>query len=91
MLPLLYYHFQMPKFCDCIMAAELAVNTITPQILVCNNQESLYLHNNPNHRHSLSAESILLERIGAEFVIYQNEVAGIEITNDFDVLNWFQI
>ena len=41
--------------------------------------------------HAISADEIILERIGAEFVIYQNEVAGIEITNDFDVLNWFQI
>ena len=28
---------------------------------------------------------------GAEFVIYQNIFAGTEITDDFDVLNWFQI
>ena len=41
--------------------------------------------------HSLLSEAILLERIGAEFVIYQNMVAGKEITDDFDVLNWFQI
>ena len=41
--------------------------------------------------HSLSAEAILLERIGAEFVIYQYAVAGTEITDDFDVLNWFYI
>ena len=41
--------------------------------------------------HSLSSEAILLERIGAEFVIYQNTVAGTEITDGFDVLNWFQI
>ena len=41
--------------------------------------------------HSLSSEAILLERIGAEFVIYQNTVAGTGITDDFDVLNWFQI
>ena len=25
-----------------------------------------------------------------EFVTYQNVVAGTEITDDFDVLNWFQ-
>ena len=37
------------------------------------------------------SEAILLERIRAEFVIYQNMVAGTEITDDFDVLNWFQI
>ena len=40
---------------------------------------------------SLSSEAILLERIGAEFVIYQNMVAGTENTDDFDLLNWFQI
>ena len=41
--------------------------------------------------HSLSSEAILLEKIRAEFVIYQNMVAGTEITDDLDVLNWFQI
>ena len=41
--------------------------------------------------HSLSSETILLERIRAELVIYQNMVAGKEMTNDFDVLNWFHI
>ena len=41
--------------------------------------------------HSISAEAIILERIGAEFIIYQNTVAGTEITDDFDVLNWFHI
>ena len=41
--------------------------------------------------HSLLSEAILLERIGAEYVIYQDMVAGTEITDDFDVLNWFQI
>ena len=41
--------------------------------------------------HSLSSEAILLERIGSEFVIYQNRVTGKEITEYFDVLNWFQI
>ena len=65
-------HQMMPKFYDSIMTEELAFGTNTPQILMGNNQESLYLHNNPNHRHSLSAESILLERIDAEFVTYQN-------------------
>ena len=29
--------------------------------------------------------------MGAEFFIYQSMVAGREITDDFDVLNWFQI
>ena len=41
--------------------------------------------------HSLLSEVILLERIGAEFVVYQNTVAGTEITYDFDVWNWLQI
>ena len=41
--------------------------------------------------HSLSSGAILLERIGAKFVTYQNTVAGTEITDDFDVLNLFQI
>ena len=41
--------------------------------------------------HSISSEEILLDRIDAKFVIYQNTVAGTEITDDFDVLNWFQI
>ena len=73
------------------MAAELDVHTNTPQILVHNNEYSLYFHNNPNRMKSILSEAILLERIGAEFVIYQNMVAGTEITDDFDVLNWFQI
>ena len=38
--------------------------------------------------HSLSSEAILLESIGADFVIYQNTFAGTEITDDFDVMNW---
>ena len=41
--------------------------------------------------HSLSSEAILLQMICAEFVIYQNMVSGTEITDDFDVMNWFQI
>ena len=41
--------------------------------------------------HSLLYEAILFERTGAKFVIYQNTVAGTEITDDFAVLNWFQI
>ena len=73
------------------MAAELAVHTHTPNILVCNNEDSLYFKNSPNSMYSLSSEAILLERIRAKFVIYQNMVAGTEITDDFDVLNWFQI
>ena len=35
-------------------------------------------------------EATLLERIGTKFFTYQNKVAGTEITDDFDVLNWFQ-
>ena len=79
----------MPKFYNCIMAAELAVNPSTPHILVGNNQWYLYSNNNPNHRQSISAEAILLERINAEFITYKNTVTGIEITDDFDVLHWF--
>ena len=60
----------MPKFYEYIMAAELAVHTNTPQILVHNNTDYLYLHNNPIRTHSLSYEAILLERIGAELIIY---------------------
>ena len=41
--------------------------------------------------HSLSYAAILLEKFGAKFVIYQHMVAGTQITDDFDVLNWFQI
>ena len=67
------------------------VNPNTPQILVRNNEESIYFHNNPNQMNSISSEAIFLDRIGAEFVIYQNTVAGTEITDDFDVLDWFQI
>ena len=40
---------------------------------------------------SILYEAIILERIGFEFVIHQNTVAGTEIHDDFDVLNWFQI
>ena len=56
-----------------------------------NNEESLYFNKNPKIMHSLSSEAILLERIGANFFIYQNTVAGTEITDGFYVLNWFQI
>ena len=73
------------------MATELAVHTNTPQILVRNNEDSLYFNKNPNRMHSSSSEAIILERIVAEFVIYQNTVAGTEITDDFYVLNWSQI
>ena len=41
--------------------------------------------------HYIFSEAILLERIGAKFFINQNTVYGTEITDDFDVLNWFQI
>ena len=40
---------------------------------------------------SLSSEAILFNWIVAELVIYQNTVAGTEITDCFDVLNWLQI
>ena len=66
----------MPKFYNCIMAAELAVNPSTPHILVGNNQWYLYSNNNLNRRRSLSDESTLLDRIDAEFVTYQNTIAG---------------
>ena len=81
----------MPKLYEYIMAAELAVHPNTPHILVRKTEDYLYFHNNPNRMHSLSSEAILLESIGAEVVIYQSMVAGTEITDDFDVLNWFQI
>ena len=81
----------MPKFYECIIAAELAVHPNTPQILVSKNAYSLYFNNNPNRMHYLSSEAIILERIGDEFFIYQNTVAGTEITDDFYMLNWFQI
>ena len=81
----------MPKFYEYSMSEELSVNKNTPQIIVGKNEEYLYFHNNYNRMHSLLAKAILLERIGAMFIIYQNMVAGKEITDDFDVLNWFQI
>ena len=73
------------------MAEELAVHKNTPHILYRNNEDSLYFNNNANRMHSLSSEDILLERIRAKFVVYQNMVSETEITDDFDVLNWFQI
>ena len=81
----------IPKLYEYIISAELVVHSNTPHILVRNNEYSLYFNINTNHMHSLSSEAILLERIHAEFVIYQNMVAGKEITDDFDVLNWFRI
>ena len=81
----------MPKFYEEIMAAELSVHPNTPEILVLNNEDYLYFNNNPKCIHSLSSEAILLDRIRAEFIIYQNMVAGTEITDDFDVMNWFQV
>ena len=81
----------IPKFYEYIMDAELAANPNTPQKLVGNNKESLYLYNNPNHIYSLSAEEIVLVRIGAEIIIYRNTVSGTEITDYFDVVNSFQI
>ena len=77
----------MPKFYELIMAAELDFHSNTPQILVRNNEDSLYFHNNPNRMHSLLSEAIFLGSIGAEFIIYQNMVSGTEITDYFDVLN----
>ena len=73
------------------MTAELSAHPNTPQILVSNNEDSLYFHKNPNRMQYLLSEAIILERIGAGFFIYQNTVAGTEITDDFDVMNWFQI
>ena len=64
----------MPKLYYYIMAAELSVNPKTTHILVENNQESLYSHNNPNPRHSISAEAILLEMIDGRF---QDEVINV--------------
>ena len=84
-------HKMIPKFYEYIMDAELSVHTNTLHILVFNNEDSLCFHNKPNRMQSLSSEAILLDRIGAEFFIYQNTVAGTQITDDFDVLNWFQI
>ena len=81
----------IPKFYAYIMAAELDVHPNIPQILVGNNEESLYFHNNPNLMHYLLSEKILLESISAKFFVHQNMVTGTEITDDFDVLNWFQI
>ena len=79
----------MAKLCEYIMDAELSVHPNTPHILVRNNGDYLYFNKNPKRMHYLSSEEILLDRINAEFIIYQNTVAGTEITDDFDVLNWF--
>ena len=65
----------MPKFYEYTMDAEIAVHPNTTQILVRNNEEYLYFHNNPNCMQYILSEAILLEKIGAEFVIYQNTVA----------------
>ena len=81
----------IPKLYEYIMAAEISFHPNTPHILVHNNEDSLYFHNNPNRMHYLSSEAIILERIGVEFVIYQNTFADTEITDDFDVMNWFKI
>ena len=77
----------MPKFYEYTIAVELAVHPNTPQILVLNNEYPLYLHNNPNRMHSIFSEAILLEGIFAKFVIYQNMVAGTEITDNFYVMD----
>ena len=66
----------MPKLYEYIMAEELAVNPNTSQIIVGKNEESLYFYNKPNSMHSLLSELIILERSGAEFIIYQNTAAG---------------
>ena len=58
------------------MAEELDVHKNNPQILVGDNEQSLYFHNNPNRIHSLLSESTLLGQIIAKFVLYQNPVAG---------------
>ena len=79
------------KFYEYIMDAKLAINPNNPHILVRSNGDSLYSHNKPKRMHSLSSKAILLERIGSKFVIYQNTVYGTEVTDDSDVLNWFQI
>ena len=60
----------IPNFYEYIMVSELDAHPNTPQILVHNNKDYLYLHNNPICMHSLSYEAILLERIGAELIIY---------------------
>ena len=44
----------MLKFYEYIMSVELAANPNTPQILVVKNEDSLYLHNNPNRIHPIS-------------------------------------
>ena len=46
----------MTKLYEYIMAAELSVNPNTPQILVSNNQESLYLPINSIYMHSISTD-----------------------------------
>ena len=81
----------MPKLYEYIMDAELVVHPNTPNILVRKNEYSLFFHNKTNRMDSISYEAILLDRIGAEFVIYQDMVTGTEITDDFDAMNWFQI
>ena len=76
----------MPKLYEYIMAAELSVHPNTPHILVRNNEDSLLFHSNPIRMHYHTYEAIILESIGAEFVIYQNTVAGTENTYDFDTI-----
>ena len=82
-------HQMMPKFYEYIMATELAANPNTTHILVGTNKESLYLHNNPDSMRFLFDETILLDTIGAKFVIYQNTIAGTKITDHFDRMNCF--
>ena len=66
----------IPKFYDYIVAAELSENQNTPLIIVGNNQEYLYFHNNPNNRDSPMYEAIILDKIDAEFFKHQNAAAG---------------
>ena len=60
----------IPNFYEYIMVSELDAHPNTLQILVHNNKDYLYLHNNPIRTHYLSYEAIILEKIGAELIIY---------------------
>ena len=56
-----------------------------------NEEDSLYFHNNPNRMQYISDEAILLGGLVPIFFIYQNTVSGTEITDYFDVINFFHI